>query len=238
MKIPANHYFPSKLASLLFISQCVILAFIHLVFSSHIALGLILEPLLLVGLATPAIYEWILKPLQRERERLQDKINHLALHDNLTRLANRRLLVNEIIKLQSSLIRHYYYAAIIYLDLNHFKTINSQYGHESGDRILIEIGQRLISTFRLEDIVSRISDDEFVIILTHIGDDFEQAEKRSIIAAQRMLQEIERPYNIGLDSIKIKAKMGVTIITPEKCDPEVIIENANEKMKRYQEKNL
>lgn len=232
MKNQAQHYFSSKLVVLVFISQCTLLGLIQLVFSLNSSLGIILAPFIFTLCFTPLLHMWIINPIKKENSKLQDKLNHLALHDNLTRLSNRRFLIHELIKLQSTLARHYHYAAIIYIDLDHFKTINSQYGHETGDRVLIEIGQRLIAAFRLEDIVSRISDDEFVVLLTHIGDDAEQAEKRSVIAAERMLEEIERPYNIELDTIKIKAKIGIEIISPEKRDPELILEIAHQKINK------
>src|SRR5690606_5516606 len=110
-----------------------------------------------------------------ERKRLQQKLEHLALHDPLTGLPNRRLFME---RLHGTVLRGLRYRnrfAVVYLDLDSFKQVNDRFGHEAGDRLLQEVGQRLQAGIRASDTVARLGGDEFVILFENLspGADFQ-----------------------------------------------------------------
>jgi len=102
--------------------------------------------------------------LQRKLDEERDKLTHLALHDALTGLANRALLLNRLSHEIAGMDRRSRRVGVLYLDLDGFKAINDELGHEAGDRLLVDVAQRLTSLVRPSDTVARLGGDEFVIL--------------------------------------------------------------------------
>ncbi len=133
------------------------------------------------------------------------KLAHQALHDPLTGLANRTLLFN---RLGDALDAdgdptH----AVLYLDLDHFKAVNDMLGHESGDKVLIAVANRLRHAVRPDDTVARCGGDEFVIFCPGLVDGQNEAES----VAQRLLESIERPFSLEDTQVSISASIGIAV---------------------------
>ena len=175
----------------------------------------VLDVFLLVITSTPMIYFWIIKPYAVERDAAMQQVSHMAYHDTLTQLANRRLLTEHLNKLISMNVRVKSHSAILFIDLDGFKRINDEYGHDVGDSVLIEVAKRLSALARNEDIVSRLGGDEFVILLSQVGTDQLLANKNSLVFAQRVLKEISKDINFKDSTHQIGASIGLRLLLPE-----------------------
>ncbi|MDQ7051144.1 MAG: GGDEF domain-containing protein [Enterobacterales bacterium] len=189
-----------------------------------------IDVLLLSSLSAPIIYAWIIKPYVVAQQEATETISHLAAHDPLTDLANRRLLYESLEKLLSSLARHKMYAAILYIDLNKFKIINDQDGHDVGDVILQQTAERLSHVVRQEDLASRIGGDEFVLLLTQLGKNKNKAISDTVAIADKVKSSIKQPIEINNKSYSISASIGVRILTPEDKEVDQVLKEADEAM--------
>jgi diguanylate cyclase (GGDEF)-like protein/PAS domain S-box-containing protein len=141
-----------------------------------------------------------------DRRAWENQLSYIAGHDALTGLANRRNLVEAITQLLTSRRTRDRDAAVLFCDLDGFKQVNDTLGHEAGDRVLIEVGQRLVTTARDHDLVARIAGDEFVVLIREIGT-VEDAE----IAAARQLQALISPIFVAGTSVVVSASIGVAM---------------------------
>ena len=141
-----------------------------------------------------------------DRRAWENQLSYLAGHDALTGLANRRSLVEAITQLLTSRRTRDRDAAVLFCDLDGFKQVNDTLGHEAGDRVLIEVGQRLVTTARDHDLVARIAGDEFVVLIREVGtvDDAE-------IAAARQLRALVSPIFVAGTSVVVSASIGVAM---------------------------
>ncbi|BCN93473.1 hypothetical protein THMIRHAM_12580 [Thiomicrorhabdus immobilis] len=143
----------------------------------------------------------------------EERINKLAFYDPLTSLANRRLLNDHLQQAQAHSDRNKDYFALLFIDLDRFKTLNDTLGHDIGDLLLIEVGKRLLDSVREIDTVSRTGGDEFIILLEQLGKTDNSAAKQAKKIADKILQQLAIPYSIkGLEQ-KISASIGISIYT-------------------------
>ena len=138
------------------------------------------------------------------RKRAEAKLTHQALHDELTGLPNRLLLMDRIQHALDAATRTRLTVALLYVDLDGFKAVNDSGGHVAGDRVLVEVAKRLRSTLRPGDTVARLGGDEFVVVCD--GVDNALAAKA---VAQRMLSVLREPYRDGATSYTLSASIGV-----------------------------
>jgi diguanylate cyclase (GGDEF)-like protein len=140
----------------------------------------------------------------RERE---EKLTHFGLHDALTGLPNRSLLLD---RLTHSIQRYHRHAAdtyaVLFLDFDSFKVVNDSLGHPAGDQLLVQIGQRLVSLIRAEDTVSRLGGDEFVALIQGF-----ENQDLVIAIANRILNSMKEPFLLGRNSIYISVSIGMVI---------------------------
>jgi len=200
------------------------------------AAEVVVDVLLLGFLSTPIIYGWIIKPYVIAQQQANETISHLAAHDPLTDLANRRLLYEFLEKLLSSLKRHQMYAAALYIDLNKFKVINDQEGHDIGDLILQETAKRLAQVVRNEDLASRIGGDEFVVLLSQLGTNKNKAISDTVAIADKVKTAIRQPIQLKDKCFSVSASIGVRIITPQDDQVDQVLKEADEAM--YSSKDL
>ena len=132
-----------------------------------------------------------------QRKKNEDKIRELAYYDTLTNLPNRRMLFDRINNTLAMLSRGDYYGAILYIDLDNFKTLNDSLGHDFGDLLLIEVSQRLLKCTRSEDTVSRLGGDEFVIVLNKLDEDMEKSAHQVTKVALKIISSINRPFKMA-----------------------------------------
>ncbi len=148
-----------------------------------------------------------------ERKAAEEEINHLAYYDPLTRLPNRRLLMDRLQQALATSARHQRCGALLMLDLDNFKTLNDTRGHERGDALLLQVSHRLRNCVHEDDTVARQGGDEFVVVLEDLGDTPEDAAARSEEIGQRILSVLREPYEIGGEAHHSSLSMGVTIFS-------------------------
>ncbi len=140
---------------------------------------------------------------------------HLSLFDPLTGLSNRRLLMERLDQEISRCTRTNEQGALLFIDLDDFKTINDSRGHRTGDLLLKEVARRLSRLSRKEDLVSRLGGDEFVILLTELGDNIVSASRRAQIVAQKTLDLLQEHYQLECEKHQISCSIGI-VMFPEK----------------------
>jgi diguanylate cyclase (GGDEF)-like protein len=165
--------------------------------------------------------------LQKEiirRERVEEQLSHDALHDGLTGLANRILLMDRLghaVEVSKRELDFHY--SIMFLDIDNFKSVNDGLGHSAGDQALVEMALRLKSCTRSIDTVSRFGGDEFVILLEYTPDD----DHTSLIVANRILTELKRPYLLKGKEILISCSMGIVQGISDYSNPEDILRDVD-----------
>lgn len=140
------------------------------------------------------------------RRTWEAQLAYLARHDSLTGLANRRQLMEALTDYYAGRRRDDQRMALLFFDLNKFKLVNDTYGHDAGDRLLIEVARRLSGAARKEDLVARIAGDEFVVMLRNAAD---RAEAE--VAADRLLAALCQDLQLGTDTMRISASVGVAM---------------------------
>jgi diguanylate cyclase (GGDEF)-like protein/PAS domain S-box-containing protein len=129
-----------------------------------------------------------------------------ALHDPLTKLPNRLLLMDRTHQALARLHRSKGPIAVLFIDLDTFKAINDNLGHAVGDHLLISVAERLAETLRDSDTVARLGGDEFVLLAEDLESD---AEARAV--AERVVQALEEPFPVGSTEVSVFASVGVSV---------------------------
>ena len=153
-----------------------------------------------------------------ERRQLEAQMHDLAFYDPLTRLANRRLLIDRLEKALDAAARSKHFAALMFLDLDHFKVLNDLHGHDIGDQLLVEVANRTLACIRKQDSAARFGGDEFVVMLTQLSDNETDAATQAGIVAEKIRASLSQPYllNRGEDVIShyCSSSIGVMVF----CD--------------------
>ena len=156
-----------------------------------------------------------------------EEIRDLAYHDNLTGLPNRSLLHDRL----GLAIRHSHrqasHLALLFLDLDDFKAVNDSFGHGSGDRLLVELAQRVRGSVRAGDTVARFGGDEFVVLLHTVTGPQDAAH-----VAAKVLHAVQAPYRLDGHEISIAASVGVSVYPDDGTLPDELVRNADAAMYR------
>ena len=158
--------------------------------------------------------------LSAQRDEAEQALLHEATHDSLTGLVDRKEFVDRV---RDELARDPN-SAILYLDLNRFKEVNDHFGHANGDKVLVEVAQRLRDSVRAEDVVSRFGGDEFVILLRRTNPDEVETIKHRIIDA------LSQPIPLSGGLVTVGASVGSALATGDEADPEDLITRADHAM--------
>ncbi len=150
-----------------------------------------------------------------ERTANEAEIQHLAFYDNLTGLPNRLLLLDRLQQVQGSRMRAHHAGALLFIDLDNFKTLNDTLGHDMGDLLLQQVARRLSSCVRAEDTVGRLGGDEFVVMLVDLDDSPGAAAGHAAAVSEKILHVLRQPYLIAGCSYHSTASIGVTLFGPE-----------------------
>ncbi len=168
-----------------------------------------------------------------ERAHNEEQIKHMAYHDSLTKLPNRELLLDRLNQSLSHAKRIDNHLAVLMIDLDHFKSINDTLGHPVGDELLINVGQRLHECIRNEDTVARIGGDEFIILLTDLGDQ-DSALKHTTHIAEKICMQLMPSYEISDNNLTVTPSIGIALFPDDGDNPELLIKHADTAM--YQAK--
>ncbi|MFT4241571.1 MAG: EAL domain-containing protein [Acidovorax sp.] len=170
-----------------------------------------------------------------QRKQAEDEIRYLAFYDPLTRLPNRRLLVDRLQQALAASARHQRSGALLMLDLDNFKTLNETQGHDKGDRLLLQVAHRLRASVHEDDTVARQGGDEFVVVLEDMGDSPEDAAARTEEAAQRILAALREPYTLDGEVHHSSLSMGIALFSGMRETAEELLKRADLAM--YQAKS-
>ncbi|WP_024954383.1 sensor domain-containing protein [Sulfurospirillum arcachonense] len=161
----------------------------------------------------------------------KDRIEHMSLHDSLTDLPNRRLFYKRANQILSKARRYDKRVALLFIDLDYFKEVNDQYGHDIGDEVLIEISHRMKRRLRKEDTLARLGGDEFLVLVENICDN-----KGIAILAQELLNEFVKPIiTTNNKSLSISGSIGISIFPDDAQDIDKLVTLADNLMYRAKE---
>ncbi len=166
-----------------------------------------------------------------ERKANEARIDYLAHHDPLTGLINRYNLENRLDQALLSAHRDALGVAVMFIDMDRFKTINDTLGHHIGDLLLIEVARRLRETVRESDIVARLGGDEFIVVLTRIGDEMDAAP-----LGDKILRALGQPYVFDGKELHSSPSIGIAIYPSDGDDGPTLMKNADTAM--YHAKEL
>ena len=152
------------------------------------------------------VFEAITQRLKQERDAERDRYAFLAAHDPLTGLANRSMFDSQLTRALASSDRNKNIAGLVMIDLDGFKPVNDTLGHDIGDKILCEIADRLTNLLRKADTIARVGGDEFAVILENVA-----SPPGIDIVAQRIVDEIGKPYDILPKGMQVTASVGVAM---------------------------
>ncbi len=151
-----------------------------------------------------------------QRKLAEREIEKLAFFDTLTSLPNRLLLMDRLRNALSDCGRTGRGGALLFIDLDNFKTLNDSLGHDSGDQLLRQVAQRLASCVRASDTVARLGGDEFVVLLERLGVDAQEVSQQTKLLAEKILTSLSQPYQLHGNEHISTCSIGATrFSTPE-----------------------
>lgn len=165
-----------------------------------------------------------------ERRALEARLTHQALHDALTGLPNRILFMDRLAHAHTQLSPDAATSAlaVLYVDLDRFKTVNDSYGHDCGDRLLVHAGARICDELRAQDSVARLGGDEFVVLLDRI-----EGPADAVQVADRILAALARPLTVDGRRLHVSASVGIAV---GRADPDTMVRHADLAMYRAKER--
>jgi diguanylate cyclase (GGDEF)-like protein/PAS domain S-box-containing protein len=165
-----------------------------------------------------------------ERKAVQFTIEQMALHDPLTGLANRALLMDRLSVAIAHARRTRELLAVLFIDVDHFKTINDTVGHGAGDLVLQAVAARLERSVRADDTIARLGGDEFALVLPDIG-----SEADACCVAQKILAGLREPLGVGLGDISVTASIGLALHNGDDLTGDDLLRDADLAMYRAKE---
>lgn len=162
-----------------------------------------------------------------EQKRFEEELERRALYDGLTGLPNRALFWDRLLHAVQRSERGNQQLAVLFADLDRFKMVNDSLGHDAGDRALMETARRMRRTFRDEDTVARIGGDEFTVLMEDVTDSDD-----ALAAAERLVEEFERPFRIHDEEFHIYPSVGIAIWSSDTETPDDVVRRADAAMYR------
>jgi len=168
------------------------------------------------------------------RKAAEDEIAMLAFYDPLTELPNRRLLLDRLQHAQASSARSARHGALLFIDLDNFKTLNDTLGHDKGDMLLQQVAQRLSSCIREDDTVARLGGDEFVVMLEGLSENTAEAATQAQALGEKILATINQPYQLDSHEIRSTPSIGIALFSGHQTSIKDLLKQADLAM--YQSK--
>ncbi len=160
-----------------------------------------------------------------ERKRSEEQVRALAYHDPLTGLPNRLLLHDRLFMAVAQAHRHGQRLGVLFLDLDHFKTVNDTLGHTYGDLLLQAVAERLRTVVREGDTVARLGGDEFVLLLPAV-----RRVSDAVRVAEKVLASLRRPFELPQGALEITASVGISVYPDHGSDAEGLVTGADQAM--------
>jgi diguanylate cyclase (GGDEF)-like protein len=152
-------------------------------------------------------------------------LDHMARHDTLTGLPNRRMFFDVLQQAIARAERAGTKIAVMFVDLDHFKEVNDSHGHATGDRVLLAAAERLQHSVRAVDTVARLGGDEFIILI----DALDMREPVAMIA-EKLIAQFEAPINAGVCGVRLGVSIGISLLPEDGTDAEALVTHADEAM--------
>lgn len=162
-----------------------------------------------------------------QRKATEDEIKQLAFYDTLTQLPNRRLLLDRLRLALASSSRSNRQNALLFIDLDNFKSLNDTLGHDVGDQLLQQVAQRLASCVREGDTVARMGGDEFVIMLNNLSENIEEAATQTKAVAEKILAKVNQPYMLAGRECRSSPSIGATLFIDHQDSIEELLKRAD-----------
>jgi diguanylate cyclase (GGDEF)-like protein/PAS domain S-box-containing protein len=153
---------------------------------------------------------WVIEDIS-QRKAAEDEINQLAFYDALTHLPNRRLLLDRLNRALVASARSGKVGAILFIDLDAFKTLNDTLGHDKGDLLLQQVAQRLLRCVREGDTVARLGGDEFVLMLEELSPSKDAVAAHCEMVGDKILQTLGQPYQLHGHEVRSTPSIGITL---------------------------
>ncbi|MBA2349215.1 MAG: EAL domain-containing protein [Solirubrobacterales bacterium] len=166
-----------------------------------------------------------------ERKRAEVELAHQALHDGLTGLPNRALLLDRLGQALARLGRSGTSVAVLFCDLDRFKVINDSLGHAAGDQLLTDVARRLEEVLRTGDTAARFGGDEFVVLCEDI-----EGERHAVLVAERIARRLSEPFLLGEDQVHVRVSVGIAVTDRPTARPESLVRDADAAMYRAKER--
>ena len=165
-----------------------------------------------------------------ERKRLEQRLSHQAFHDALTGLANKALFRDRLQHALARMDRSHGHLAVLFLDLDNFKTVNDSLGHSAGDDLLRSVAELLVGCVRIADTAARLGGDEFAVLVEDI-----ETRADALALAERVLEVLRRPVRVGAKDVAATASIGITFDVPG-VSADQLLSNADLAMYRAKER--
>lgn len=200
----------------------------------------LLDPVLLAGIVAPVLYFWVLRPMKEA----ESKILSLAFYDPLTQLPNRRLFNDRLTQAVAETKRTKIFGALMFLDLDNFKSLNDTHGHVVGDLLLQQVAKRLKACVREMDSIARFGGDEFVVLVRDLSADRATSTAQVGVVAEKIRVSLGEPYLLtvqhpgqsdALVEHRCSASIGVVVFIKQDADETDLLKWADAAM--YQAKN-
>jgi diguanylate cyclase (GGDEF)-like protein/PAS domain S-box-containing protein len=160
-----------------------------------------------------------------DRKVIQQRIQHLAYHDNLTGLPNRSLLQDRLAHSIARAERAGRKVGVLFIDLDNFKNINDTLGHDVGDELLRQVSRRLTECVRLEDTIARQGGDEFIVLMDSLDD-----SRGASVVAQKILNSLRQPFILGGGEQHVSGSVGIALYPEDGRDAQTLMKNADTAM--------
>ncbi len=183
--------------------------------------------LLLVLSASPIIYFCVIKPFVNDRDEALRQVTRLAHYDSLTNLANRRLIYQNLEKIIARCRRRKVFGAVLLIDLNEFKPINDNYGHDAGDAILKAVAKQLTSAVRDEDVVGRFGGDEFIVLINHLDSNEHESKKKALAITIKLHAAINMPIDFEGLELRVGSSIGICLFKENENNIDELIKQAD-----------
>ncbi|OZG69955.1 hypothetical protein BTA51_28515 [Hahella sp. CCB-MM4] len=157
-----------------------------------------------------------------ERVKTEKHVRFQAYFDPLTQLPNRNHLFEHLRQLIATHRREDQYFALLFIDLDHFKQVNDNLGHDAGDKLLKQVAHRLRDRLRESDLLSRLGGDEFTVVLPHLRDEMDASH-----VARTLINQLHEPFTIDSYEVVLGASIGITLFPRDGIDPSSLLKHAD-----------